>query len=100
MVGDFFALAGFPHYFSLFVWCSTFGGFALLVVYLMMSVGALAGSLGPTEQGRGSSIAVDPGHPHHGGGHLGLLLQGADADDLGPGYALIWFVIGLVYMSW
>ncbi len=38
-----FALEGLPHYFSLFVWCSTFGGFALLVVYFLMSFGALAG---------------------------------------------------------
>src|SRR5207249_3614421 len=27
---------GLPHYFSIFIWCATFGGFALLVVYLLM----------------------------------------------------------------
>jgi amino acid transporter len=36
-----FALPETPHYFSLFAWGSTFGGFALVVVYLLMSVGAL-----------------------------------------------------------
>jgi amino acid transporter len=36
-----FALPGTPHYFALFAWGSTFGGFALVVVYLLMSVGAL-----------------------------------------------------------
>jgi amino acid transporter len=36
-----FALPGVPHYFALFAWGSTFGGFALVVVYLLMSVGAL-----------------------------------------------------------
>ncbi len=36
-----FALPGLPHYFALFAWGSTFGGFALVVVYLLMSVGAL-----------------------------------------------------------
>jgi amino acid transporter len=36
-----FALPGLPHYFALFAWGSTFGGFALIVVYLLMSVGAL-----------------------------------------------------------
>ncbi len=36
-----FALPNLPHYFSLFAWGSTFGGFALVVVYLLMSVGAL-----------------------------------------------------------
>ena len=30
-----------PHYFSLFAWGSTFGGFALVVVYLLMAVGSL-----------------------------------------------------------
>jgi amino acid transporter len=36
-----FALPATPHYFALFAWGSTFGGFALVVVYLLMSVGAL-----------------------------------------------------------
>jgi amino acid transporter len=36
-----FALPGTPHFFALFAWGSTFGGFALVVVYLLMSVGAL-----------------------------------------------------------
>jgi len=36
-----FALPATPHYFALFAWGSTFGGFALVVVYLMMSVGSL-----------------------------------------------------------
>ena len=38
-----FALPGLPHYFSLFAWCATFGGFALLVVYFLMSIGAIRG---------------------------------------------------------
>ncbi|MGN6792466.1 MAG: APC family permease [Streptosporangiaceae bacterium] len=36
-----FALQATPHFFALFAWGSTFGGFALVVVYLLMSVGAL-----------------------------------------------------------
>jgi len=36
-----FALPGTPHYFALFAWGSTFGGFALVVVYLLMSIGSL-----------------------------------------------------------
>src|SRR5215467_15825126 len=36
-----FALPGTPHYFALFAWGSTFGGFALVVVYLLMSAGSL-----------------------------------------------------------
>ena len=36
-----FALTNTPHYFSLFAWGSTFGGFALVVVYLLMAIGSL-----------------------------------------------------------
>ena len=36
-----FALPATPHYFALFAWGSTFGGFALVVVYLLMSIGSL-----------------------------------------------------------
>jgi amino acid transporter len=35
-----FALPGTPHYFSIFSWDSTFGSFALVVVYLVLCVGA------------------------------------------------------------
>ncbi len=38
-----FALPGFPEYFSMFSWLSTFGGFAITVIYLLISVGALRG---------------------------------------------------------
>jgi amino acid transporter len=36
-----FALPATPHYFAMFAWGSTFGGFALVVVYLLMCVGSL-----------------------------------------------------------
>jgi amino acid transporter len=36
-----FALPNTPHYLALFAWGSTFGGFALVVVYLLMSIGSL-----------------------------------------------------------
>jgi amino acid transporter len=36
-----FALPKTPHYFAMFAWGSTFGGFALVVVYLLMSIGSL-----------------------------------------------------------
>jgi len=49
-----FALPGLPHYFALFAWGSTFGGFALVVVYLLMSIGSLR-SFG-TAPGRGALI--------------------------------------------
>jgi amino acid transporter len=36
-----FALPATPHYFALFAWGATFGGFALIVVYLLMAIGSL-----------------------------------------------------------
>jgi amino acid transporter len=38
-----FAVPGLPHYFAMFAWGSTFGGFALACIYLLMAVGALVG---------------------------------------------------------
>jgi amino acid transporter len=43
-----FALPATPHYFAIFSWGSTFGGFALVVVYLMMAVGSVR-SFGPSQ---------------------------------------------------
>jgi amino acid transporter len=90
-----FALEGLPHYFSLFVWCSTFGGFALLVVYFLMSIGALGGLADDPEKGKLAIAAI-----------LGLLITGAaifgsfykvpKPTILAPEYALALFVIGLV----
>jgi amino acid transporter len=38
-----FALPATPHYFAIFAWGSTFGGFALACIYLLMGIGALRG---------------------------------------------------------
>lgn len=38
-----FALKGMPEYVSFFSWNSTFGGFALVLIYLLVAVGALRG---------------------------------------------------------
>ena len=39
----FLAQDGMPHYVAMFSWGSTFGGFSLAVIYLLMSAGALRG---------------------------------------------------------
>ena len=54
-----------PHYFAIFVWASTFGGFALLVVYLLMSIGAFRGLVRPAAAWLGCAIAVDRRHRAH-----------------------------------
>ena len=38
-----FALPNTPEYVSMFAWMSTYGGFAIVVIYLLISVGALRG---------------------------------------------------------
>jgi amino acid transporter len=38
-----FAQSGLPHYVAMFSWGSTYGSFALAIIYLLMSVGALRG---------------------------------------------------------
>jgi amino acid transporter len=38
-----FALSGAPEYVSMFSWMSTFGGFAIAAIYLLIAVGALRG---------------------------------------------------------
>ena len=45
-----FALPDTPHYAAIFGWMSTFGAFALVVVCLMMSVGALLGLQDPANR--------------------------------------------------
>ena len=32
-----------PHFFDMFAWLSTFGGFALMLVYFLLSIGAYRG---------------------------------------------------------
>jgi amino acid transporter len=48
-----FALPGYPHYFSMFSWLSTYGGFAIAAIYLLISIGALVGL-----RDRGKSAAL------------------------------------------
>ena len=38
-----FAIPPFPHYFAMFSWFSSLGGFALAFIYLLVSVGAIKG---------------------------------------------------------
>jgi amino acid transporter len=40
---DLFAIAETPHYLAMFQWLSTFGGFALMIVYALMALGSIRG---------------------------------------------------------
>jgi amino acid transporter len=38
-----FAIPPYPHYFAMFSWFSSFGGFALVVIYFLLTIGAIKG---------------------------------------------------------
>lgn len=95
---EIFALEGLPHYFALFAWCSTFGGFALLVVYFMMSIGALV-RLGKQPKPVGVAIAAIVGLAITGAAIWGSFYKVPEPTIWAPRYAIIWAVIGLAYMA-
>jgi amino acid transporter len=88
---------GLPHYFSIFVWCSTFGGFALLVVYFLMSIGALSGLRGDDGYG-GIVLASVVGLAITGAAIWGSFYKVTSPTVLAPLSALGWFIVGLVIM--
>jgi amino acid transporter len=92
-----FALPDTPHYFAVFAWCATFGGFALLVVYLLMSIGALRG-LADHPNVVGLYVAVALGVAITIAGIYGSFYKVTSPFLLAPWFALIWFAIGLVIM--
>jgi amino acid transporter len=91
------ALPGLPHYFSLFIWCATFGGFALLVVYLLMSLGALRGLSDHPKQAS-LWISAILGIAITGAGIFGSFYKVASPILLAPWSALVWGALGLLYM--
>jgi amino acid transporter len=92
------ALPELPHYFSLFIWCATFGGFALLVVYLMMSVGAVRG-LSDHPNKVGLFVAVVLGVAITAAGIFGSFYKVTSPTLLAPWAAIAWGALGLVYMA-
>jgi amino acid transporter len=91
------ALPGLPHYFSIFAWCATFGGFALLVVYLLMSLGAIRG-LADDPHKVELVCSVILGVAITAGGIFGSFYKVPSPTLIAPWAAVIWFVLGLVYM--
>jgi amino acid transporter len=90
-----FALPAFPHYFSIFAWASTFGGFSLVVVYLLMSVGALRG-LADEPNKAGVIVAAIVGIALTVGAIYGSFYKVMSPTVLAPWFALIWLVVGIV----
>ncbi len=91
------ALPELPHYFSVFAWCATFGGFALLVVYLLMSIGAIRG-LADDPNKVGLTIAVILGIAITAAAIFGSFYKVTSPTLLAPWSAVIWGVLGYLYM--
>jgi len=85
------------HAYSVFVWCATFGGFSLLVVYLLMSIGAFRG-VGDDKATAGLIIAALVGIAITAAAIFGSFYKVTSPTLLAPWSAVIWFAIGLAYM--
>jgi amino acid transporter len=92
-----FALPDLPHYFSIFAWGAAFGAFALVVVYLVLSVSGLVG-LAKDEGYAGVVVAAFVGMVVSAGAIFGSFYKVPSPLWLAALYALIWGGIGLVYM--
>lgn len=92
---DLFALPDTPHYFSIFIWASTFGGFALVVVYLLMSIGAFWG-LADSPNRVGVWIASVVAIALTAGAIYGAFYKVTSPIVLAAWYALGWLVIGAI----
>ena len=89
-----FALPQTPHYFALFAWGSTFGGFALVVVYLLMSVGSLR-SFAQSERRVSLIISAIIGILITGGAIYASFFKVTKPTIYAPWLAIVLFVIGL-----
>jgi len=89
-----FALPATPHFFALFAWGSTFGGFALVVVYLLMSVGALR-NFGQAEGRAGMIISAVAGILITAGAIYGSFYKVTRPTIWAPWLALALLVVGL-----
>jgi amino acid transporter len=89
-----FALPQTPHYFALFAWGSTFGGFALVVVYLLMSVGSLR-SFAQSERRVSLIISAVIGILITGGAIYASFFKVTKPTIYAPWLAIVLFVVGL-----
>ncbi len=90
-----FAMPETPHYFAMFAWLSTFGGFCLMVVYGLMALGAFRG-LADHPNKLGVAIAGLVGLATAVGAVYGGVYKQPNPTNLVWVYATIWFVIGIV----
>jgi amino acid transporter len=83
-----------PHYFAIFSWASTYGAFALVVVYALMSLGSLRGIEGRLNAG--VVIAAILGLALSGGAIYGAIYKVPSPTKWAPYYAIAIFVVGVI----
>jgi amino acid transporter len=88
-----FALPATPHYFSMFAWGSTFGGFALVVVYFLMCIGSLR-HLAADSSRASVIVAAIVGLVITGGAIFGSFYKVTSPTIEAPYYAIALLVIG------
>ena len=92
-----FALPPYPHYYALFSWASTFGSFALSMVYLLLAVGALVGLRDHPKYVWVVIAAIVSGATMI-GAMVFAIYHVPSPIVLAPYYAIAWGLIGLVVM--
>jgi amino acid transporter len=90
-----FAMPDTPHYFAMFAWLSTFGGFCLMVVYGLMALGALRG-LADHPNKVGVALASLVGLATAVGAVYGGVYKQPNPTNLVWRYAAVWFLLGIV----
>jgi amino acid transporter len=90
-----FALPETPHYFAMFLWLSTFGGFSLMVVYGLMALGSFRG-LRDHRNRVGVAVAGVIGAATAVGAVYGGIYRQQNPFDLVWQYALGWAVLGAI----
>jgi amino acid transporter len=89
-----FALPGTPHYSAMFSWGSTFGSFALALIYLLLAVGAVRG-LRDHPRRWAVMLAVVVSLLVTGGAIFGSIYKVSRPTVLAPYAAIAWFAVGL-----
>lgn len=90
-----FALPGQHHFFAMFAWLSTYGGFVLMIVYALTALGALRG-LGDHGNQAGVWVASLIGLAVSVGAIFGGVYQVTAPFDMVWKIALVWIVLGIV----
>lgn len=90
-----FAVPETPHYFAMFAWLSTFGGFSLMVVYGLMALGAFRG-LADHPNKAGVALAGVIGLATAVGAVFGGVYRQPNPYNLVWAYAAGWLALGIV----